>query len=110
MEVEAAGIVGQVLSRAWSPSSWRDCESLQMATYDDQAAYNEVMDKLSKVPPLVQASEVDALTKQLAAASRGEAFIIQGGDCAERFVDCEGGRIESQIKVMTRRSTVLCLR
>ena len=102
MEVDAAGIVGQVLSRTWSPASWRECESLQMATYDDQAAYNEVMDKLSKVPPLVQAGEVDALTKQLAAAARGEAFIIQGGDCAERFVDCEGDRIESQIKVITQ--------
>ena len=86
MEVDAAGIVGQVLSRTWSPASWRECESLQMATYDDQAAYNEVMDKLSKVPPLVQAGEVDALTKQLAAAARavGNPGVLASQSCSKQ--------------------------
>ena len=78
---------------AWSPSSWRARESLQMATYDDKAAYETVVAKLSKLPPLVQPAECDRLIELLAAAGRGERFVVQGGDCAERFVDCEPERI-----------------
>ena len=47
---------------------------------DSQDSYAATMDKLSKVPPLVQPGEVDALREQLAAAARGEKFIVQGGD------------------------------
>ena len=54
MEVETVATVG---ARKWSPGSWRSCETLQMATYEDQDQYAKVMSKLSKVPPLVQAGE-----------------------------------------------------
>jgi len=80
---------------------------LQMATYEDQAAYAAVMDKLSKVPPLVQPSEVDSLRAALAAAARGERFLIQGGDCAERFMDCEGGRLEKQLKMLVQMGALM---
>jgi len=59
-----------------------------------------VFQKLGSLPPLVQSSEVDRLKSELAAAGRGERFIIQGGDCAERFMDCEAGRLETQIRLM----------
>ena len=56
MDVESA--VKTVAARTWAPNSWRNYECLQMATYeDDAAAYEAVTSKLSKVPPLVQASE-----------------------------------------------------
>ena len=71
-----------------------------MASYEDKAAYDAVIAKLSKLPPLVQAGEVDELRALLASSARGERFLIQGGDCAERFIDCEGGRLEAQLKVM----------
>ena len=101
MDVESA--VKTVAARTWAPNSWRNYECLQMATYeDDAAAYEAVTSKLSKVPPLVQAAEVDKLRLALAAAARGEKFIIQGGDCAERFMDCEAGRLEAQLKVMVQ--------
>ena len=78
-----------------------------MASYDDKAAYDSVIAKLSKVPPLVTASEVDTLTSMLASCARGEKFIIQGGDCAERFMDCDGERIETQIKLMVQMGAVV---
>jgi len=102
MEVEPTDAVAQVQARKWAVNSWRQYESLQMAEYEDKAVYATVIDKLSKVPPLVQAREVDELRAQLAAASRGEKFIIQGGDCAERFIDCEPERLDVQLKVMVQ--------
>ena len=107
MEVEPIDNVAKVQSRTWAPASWRNYESLQMATYDDQALYAATIDKLSKLPPLVQAGEVDELRKSLAAAARGESFIIQGGDCAERFIDCEQGRLDAQLKVMVQMGALL---
>ena len=96
----------EIAAREWAPGSWRKYESLQMATYEDQETYAAVVDKLSKVPPLVQPSEVESLTALLAAAGRGERFIIQGGDCAERFMDCEGDRIEAQLKLVMQTGAI----
>ena len=78
-----------------------------MAVYEDQAELKAVLDKLSKVPPLVQATEVDKLTSQLAAAARGQAFIVQGGDCAERFIDCEGERLDAQVQMMVQIGAIV---
>ena len=78
-----------------------------MASYEDKAEYDAVIAKMSKLPPLVQASEVDMLTAQLAAAGRGQAFVIQGGDCAERFIDCDGDRLEQQLKLVVQMGAIL---
>lgn len=95
-------------ARKWSPGSWRSCETLQMATYEDsQDSYAATMDKLSKVPPLVQPGEVDALREQLAAAARGEKFIVQGGDCAERFMDCTADYLEAQLKLIVQMGALM---
>jgi 3-deoxy-7-phosphoheptulonate synthase len=99
--------VDEVRSRVWKPSSWRAFEALQMAEYEDKDTYNKVMLKLSKVPPLVQASEVDSLIGQLAMAGRGERFIIQGGDCAERFIDCEDHRLNAQLKLVVQMGAIV---
>merc|ERR1712224_54670 len=85
----------------WTPASWRSREALQMASYDDQKeTYDAVIAKLSKLPPLVQPAECERLKKLLAECGRGERFIIQGGDCAERFIDCEESRIKAQLEVI----------
>ena len=99
--------VDEVRSRAWKPNSWRAFEALQMAEYEDKDTYDRVITKLSKVPPLVQASEVDLLTDQLAMAGRGERFIIQGGDCAERFIDCEDHRLTAQLKLVVQMGAIV---
>ena len=106
MDVESA--VKTVAARTWAPNSWRNYECLQMATYEDNAAaYEAVTSKLSKVPPLVQAAEVDKLRLALAAAARGEKFIIQGGDCAERFMDCETDRLWRQLGVLFQMGEIV---
>ena len=83
---------------SWSPSSWRSKPVQQMAEYADKAEADAIFDKLGKLPPLVQPAEVDRLQQVLAAAAAGERFIVQGGDCAERFMDCEAERLEKQLK------------
>ena len=91
----------------WKPATWRNYEALQMAMYDDQEAYGKVMSKLSKVPPLVTPGEVDSLIDLLAAAGRGKRFIIQDGDCAERFMDCQGERLDSQLKLVVQMGAIV---
>jgi len=79
---------------------------LQMAEYEDKALTAKVMDKLSKLPPLVQPKEAEKLKTLLAEAGRGERFIIQGGDCAERFMDCQADRLETQLKLILQMGVV----
>jgi 3-deoxy-7-phosphoheptulonate synthase len=109
MECEPTGnAIATIAARPkWAPGSWRKCESLQMAEYEDKATYQQVIDKLSALPTLVHHAEVDKLTETLAAAGRGEQFIIQGGDCAERFVDCQGGRLDQQVKLMMQMAALV---
>lgn len=92
---------------AWTPSSWQGKEALQMAEWEDKVLAQKVLDKLGKLPPLVQPAEADRLKKLLAEAGRGERFIIQGGDCAERFIDCEGDRLETQLKLVLQIGIIL---
>jgi len=99
--------VKTVTSRTWSPGSWRALESLQMAEYEDKALEASVFAKLSKLPPLVQPAECDELKALLAKAADGKAFIVQGGDCAERFMDCEAERLEAQLKVLVQMGAIV---
>ncbi|MEL7183485.1 MAG: 3-deoxy-7-phosphoheptulonate synthase, partial [Pseudomonadota bacterium] len=70
---------------AWSKSDWRQKPRVQMPDYLDAQALGTVEARLSKYPPLVFAGEARTLRAELAAAGRGEAFLLQGGDCAESF-------------------------
>jgi len=94
------------MAGSWTPSSWQSKKALQMAEYEDKALTVKVMDKLSKLPPLVQPKEAERLKTLLAQAGRGERFIIQGGDCAERFMDCESDRLEAQLKTILQMGLV----
>ena len=73
----------------WSPDSWRSKPLEQRITYPDPEALRSVLAELAKLPPLVTSWEVEALKQQLAEASRGERFLLQGGDCSENFDDCQ---------------------
>jgi len=77
-----------------------------MAEWEDQKLAGKVLDKIGKLPPLVQAREAENLKAMLAEAGRGERFIVQGGDCAERFIDCEGGRLEQQLKLILQMGMI----
>ncbi len=91
----------------WSPTSWQTRKALQQPQYADAAALDRVVSDLARLPPLVVSWEIEALRERLAAAQRGEAFLLQGGDCAESFAGCESDRIAKQLKVILQVSLVL---
>lgn len=91
----------------WTKSSWRNKPRIQMPDYIDAAALNAVEAQLSQYPLLVFAGEARRLKTQLAAASRGEAFLLQGGDCAEAFDQFNSDSIRDTFKVMLQMAMVL---
>jgi 3-deoxy-7-phosphoheptulonate synthase len=92
---------------AWRPSSWRSRPALHQPEYDDRAEAETVLEEISQLPPLVTSWEIVTLRAQLAEAARGRRFVLQGGDCAERFSDCTPRRIANQLKVLLQMSLVL---
>lgn len=91
----------------WSPSSWRKFPIKQQPTYKDVDALNRVTKELSELPPLIVPGEVDKLCKQLGEVAKGKRFLLQGGDCAERFKDCNSAFIEKKLKILLQMSLVL---
>ncbi|KAF1719028.1 class II 3-deoxy-7-phosphoheptulonate synthase [Pseudoxanthomonas wuyuanensis] len=91
----------------WAPDSWRARPALQMPTYPDAAALESALAELRQLPPLVTSWEIFALKQQLAEAQEGKRFLLQGGDCAESFSDCESGLISNRLKVLLQMSLVL---
>ncbi|MCK0138710.1 3-deoxy-7-phosphoheptulonate synthase class II [Aliiroseovarius sp. F47248L] len=91
----------------WDKSTWRKKPRVQMPDYTDAAKLAEVEAQLAKYPPLVFAGEAMRLRAQLGRASRGEAFLLQGGDCAESFSDFSADAIRDTFKVMLQMAMVL---
>jgi 3-deoxy-7-phosphoheptulonate synthase len=91
----------------WTPTSWLTRKAQQQPQYSDAAALARAVAQLSQLPPLVVSWEIEALRERLAGAQRGEAFLLQGGDCAESFAECESDRIAKQLKVILQVSLVL---
>jgi len=75
------------MAARWTPDSWRSKPIVQVPDYPDQKALAEVEKQLASFPPLVFAGEVRNLKKALARVAKGEAFLLQGGDCAESFTE-----------------------
>ena len=95
------------LPSEWHPGSWRSRPALQMPTYPDAAALAEVQEELRNLPPLVTSWEILTLKQQLAEAQEGKRFLLQGGDCAENFADCNSDIISNRLKVLLQMSLVL---
>jgi 3-deoxy-7-phosphoheptulonate synthase len=91
----------------WSKSEWRNKPRIQMPDYTDPDKLAQVEAKLSKYPPLVFAGEARRLKRELGAAARGEAFVLQGGDCAEAFDQFSADAIRDTFKVMLQMAMVL---
>ena len=91
----------------WQKTDWRAKPRIQMPDYTDPAALAEVEAQLSKYPPLVFAGEARKLKRALGAAARGEAFLLQGGDCAESFEQFSANAIRDTFKVMLQMAMVL---
>ncbi|ARG96704.1 3-deoxy-7-phosphoheptulonate synthase class II [Legionella micdadei] len=93
--------------QAWSLTSWQQFSYEQAATYPDQNQLERVVEQLSQLPPLVTSGEIKNLKRAIAKAGRGEAFILQGGDCAESFSDCRSDIISSKLKILLQMSLIL---
>lgn len=91
----------------WSPESWQALPAVQQPTYPDPQALTSVLAELGQLPPLVTSWEVNHLREEIARAQRGEAFVLQGGDCAESFDDCRSPIITNRLKVLLQMSLVL---
>ncbi|HET6569653.1 MAG TPA: 3-deoxy-7-phosphoheptulonate synthase class II [Rhodothermales bacterium] len=89
------------------PESWKQKPALQQPEYPDEMALQSVLKQLRTLPPLVTSWEVEALKQQLAEAAAGKRFLLQGGDCAERFDDCNSNTIVDRLKVLLQMSLVL---
>jgi 3-deoxy-7-phosphoheptulonate synthase len=80
---------------------------LQQPGYDDPAALARVVDEMGRLPPLVTSWEIEQLRDEIARAVAGEAFVLQGGDCAESFEDCRSEPIAAKLKILLQMSLVL---
>src|SRR5271157_5801686 len=91
----------------WAPTSWQTKPAAQQPVYPDPEALGRVLAQLARLPPLVTSWEIENLKQQLAAAQRGEWFMLQGGDCSESFEDCESSAIASKLKILLQMSLML---
>src|SRR6202048_4727391 len=91
----------------WHPASWHGLPATQQPKCPAPQALERAVASLSRLPPLVVSWEVEALRAKLAQAQRGEQFVLQGGDCAESFEDCESDSIARRLKILLQMSLVL---
>ena len=91
----------------WQRTGWRSKPRVQMPDYPDDVRLKAVEGQLAKYPPLVFAGEARTLKRQLAAVSRGEGFLMQGGDCAESFSEFSADNIRDTFKVLLQMAIVL---
>ncbi len=91
----------------WSPKSWQERPAQQQVAYGDPVKLANVLEQMAQLPPLVTSWEVENLRADLAKAAKGEAFLLQGGDCAESFDDCRSEPIAAKLKILLQMSLVL---
>jgi 3-deoxy-7-phosphoheptulonate synthase len=92
---------------AWTPNAWRDRPIRQAPAYPDLAKLDEMERRIGRYPPLVFAGEARRLKAQLALASEGKAFVLQGGDCAESFAEFTANSIRDTFRVLLQMAVVL---
>ena len=95
------------MSERWTPDSWRSRPMLQIPEYPDARALADVEAQLATFPPLVFAGEARNLKKALGRVAAGEAFLLQGGDCAESFAEHGANNIRDFFRVFLQMAVVL---
>ena len=95
------------MSKNWTPDSWRSKTVLQVPDYPDQIKLGEVQERLGSFPPLVFAGEALRLKNALTKAANGDAFLLQGGDCAESFREFHPNNIRDSFRVILQMAVVL---
>jgi len=95
------------VSRTWAPDSWRGFPAAQQPSWADEGELEAVLKQLATLPPLVFAGEARSLTSALGQVARGEAFLLQAGDCAESFDELSADNIRDKLKVILQMAIVL---
>lgn len=95
------------MTQSWTPETWRRKSRHQMPDYKDQERLAAVERQLAGYPPLVFAGEARRLKEDLAQVAKGEAFLLQGGDCAEAFADFNADKIRDTLRVLLQMAVVL---
>jgi 3-deoxy-7-phosphoheptulonate synthase len=91
----------------WNKYSWKNFTAEQQPDWPDLQSYENVLNEINSLPPLVFAGEVRALHKKLRLAAQGKAFLLQGGDCAEEFRQCRAPTIRETLKIILQMAVVL---
>lgn len=91
----------------WSPSSWRSFPAKQLPAYPDECALQYYEQLLQNSPPLVLAAEIRQCRQQLAQIAEGRAFLLQGGDCAESFADCQTTSVRDHVLIMEQMAALI---
>src|SRR5690625_2804300 len=91
----------------WHPLSWNDRNVKQLPTYPDTEKLQRVYDELRELPPLITSWEIETLKSKLADVAAGNAFLLQGGDCAETFDACRAPKMVNLPKVTLQMSFIL---
>ncbi|MEV7023181.1 class II 3-deoxy-7-phosphoheptulonate synthase [Kitasatospora sp. NPDC093558] len=89
------------------PETWRGLPAAQQPSWPDPGALRTVTEELAALPPLVLAGEADRLRRQIGAVARGEAFLLQGGDCAETFDALTADQVQGKVKTLLQMAAVL---
>lgn len=95
------------MSEQWTPASWRTKKAIQMPNYPDLKALEDVEKRIQNFPPLVFAGEARNLKAKLAEVAAGDAFLLQGGDCAESFAEFHPDNIRDTFRVLLQMAIVL---
>ncbi len=102
-----AGMTTTLTPPPWSPASWRALPAGQQPAWPDASAVERAQAELRRQPPLVFAGEIRDLRARLAEVAAGEAFLLQGGDCAETFAAFGADTIRDKLKVLLQMAVVL---
>lgn len=95
------------MSNNWSPRSWRDFPIKQQPNYQDLKELSKVEGELSNLPPLVTVDEIDRLKNELSQVANGQAFLLQGGDCAESFAEFSHDNLKSFFRTVMQMTIAL---
>src|SRR5919106_3940520 len=95
------------MQKTWTPDSWRRLPAGQQPDWPEPTELEEALTELKRLPPLVFAGEARSLADALARAGRGEAFVLQAGDCAEIFGDFSADAIRDKLKIILQMAVVL---
>lgn len=95
------------MSSSWQPNSWRTKQALQLPDYPDVEYLERVESQISSFPPLVFVGEAQKLKSELARVASGQAFLLQGGDCAESFAEFSADNIRDTFRVLLQMALVL---